>query len=402
MHYLQYVLNEGTLNITPYYDLDKTSSLHFTIDEAVEKFRHLFFNSVTLRLRSEVEIGTSLSGGLDSSSVVAAIHHLKKTGSVHKTFTASFPGFEKDETAYATTVAKQFGLQQYFVTPSAGELAAELDRFLSAHDEPVTSSSVYAQYKVYELARQQGIKVILDGQAADEILAGYSKYIQWFLQELSRKDKTQMELARVQFHQPPFNIKNKLASKFPSWAAIVLEKKAFKKQKAIPGISREFVQENISRNSLQKPIVKSLNDILYYDVFGGNLETLLKNADRNAMAHGVEVRLPFLNHALVEFVFSLPPALKLKDSFTKYVLRKSMDILLPKDIVWRKDKIGFEPPQQQWMQDSQVNEKIHEAKKLLVKNKILDAAVLTKPVTPKAAHEADNYDWRFLSAAHLM
>ena len=103
------------------------------------------------------------------------------------------------------------------------------------------------------------------------------------------------------------------------------------------------------------------------------LEELLRFADRNSMAHGREVRLPFLNHELVEFIFSLPSQLKMHDGWTKFLLRKAMDKKLPDEIVWRKDKVGFEPPQKQWMQDTTLQEYIHEAKR-----KLVNAGILTK------------------------
>ena len=399
-HYLEFTPSTDQLQVTPYFDIDKSYS-NISAGEAIEKFRNLFFNSIDKRLRSDVEIGTSLSGGLDSSSVVAAIHQLKKTTRVQKAFTASFPGFEKDETQLASSVAVKFGLQHFFTSPSEEDIAFDLEKFLSQHDEPVSSFSVYAQYKVYQLAKQHGVKVLLDGQGADEILAGYSKYTHWFLQELFASGSSQFEKEKAAFNSTAFNLKNKLAAKFPGWTAIQLEKKAIKKQKASI-FNTDFVEEHLNRSAVHKPVVKTLNDILYFDVFGGGLEELLRNADRNAMAHGIEVRLPFLQHELVQFIFALPSVLKMHNGYSKHILRQSMTDMLPPEIVWRKDKIGFEPPQHQWMQNSQLQETIHEAKKKLVDEKILSPVVLDQPVQPKTAHEEDNFDWRFLSAAHLL
>jgi asparagine synthase (glutamine-hydrolysing) len=132
------------------------------------------------------------------------------------------------------------------------------------------------------------------------------------------------------------------------------------------------------------------------------LEELLRYADRNSMAHSREVRLPFLSHQLVQFIFSLPSSFKIKDGFTKQLLRISMDEFLPPSIVWRKDKIGFEPPQKQWMQNKKVEECIHESRKKLVNKGILKKEVLQKKIRHQSAHEAENFDWRYLSAAHCM
>jgi asparagine synthase (glutamine-hydrolysing) len=120
------------------------------------------------------------------------------------------------------------------------------------------------------------------------------------------------------------------------------------------------------------------------------------------MAHGKEVRLPFLNHELVEFVFSLPSNFKIRQGWTKWILRKAMENKLPQDICWRKDKIGFEPPQKHWMQDPRVQEAIYEGKKKLVNQYILKPQALNKKIQPHDAHTADNYDWRYWMAAKLM
>lgn len=132
------------------------------------------------------------------------------------------------------------------------------------------------------------------------------------------------------------------------------------------------------------------------------LEELLRYSDRNAMAHSREVRLPFLNHELVQFIFSVPSSFKIKKGFTKYLLRISMNDYLPQSVIWRKDKVGFEPPQKQWMQDEKVEEYIRESRRKLVHQGILKQEVLQKPVRPSSAHEADSFDWRYLCAAQCL
>ena len=169
-----------------------------------------------------------------------------------------------------------------------------------------------------------------------------------------------------------------------------------------PDLNTEFVLRYANESTLHKPVIKQLEDILHYNTFTFGLEELLRYADRNSMAHSREIRLPFLQHELVEFLFSLPSTMKIKDGFTKWILRKSMNDLLPQNIVWRKDKVGYEPPQHQWMQNKKLQEMIMESKKQLVKEKVLNENVLTKKVQPKNAHEADNFDIRYLSAAAIL
>ena len=406
-HYLQLSLRDGKNEIVQYWDLDKETVSTISEDEAVEQFQQLFSTSVKRRLRSDVEVGTSLSGGLDSSSIIAASCNLQSASKSSKCFTASFPGFEKDETAFAKLVANHFQLQHFTTTPDANDFSTDLQKIIQQQEEPFQSASIYAQYKVYELARQHGIKVILDGQGADEILAGYHKYIHWFLQE----NYSSRKLQTLSFEQKAFaandisvdwSWKNKLAAKFPEIAAVQLESKAYKELKYHAGINPEYLKVQSNKKNLYKPIIKKLNDLLYFNTMQFGLEELLRYADRNSMAHGLEVRLPFLNHELVQYIFSLPSTMKMQNGFTKSILRKSMDSFLPKEIVWRTDKIGYEPPQKEWMQNKNVIEQLENAKQKLVAEKLLHKKVLSQSIEPKATHEAGNYDWRYLCAANLL
>ena len=146
-------------------------------------------------------------------------------------------------------------------------------------------------------------------------------------------------------------------------------------------IHPDFLMQHQNRESLQKPVVRTLNDILYFDTVQMGLEELLRYADRNSMAHGREVRLPFLNHQLVEFVFSLPAQFKINEGYSKWILRKSIDKLLPAEVVWQTKKTGFEPPQQQWMHNALLQDYMQEAKRSLVKQGVLLRQVLQKKST---------------------
>jgi asparagine synthase (glutamine-hydrolysing) len=149
------------------------------------------------------------------------------------------------------------------------------------------------------------------------------------------------------------------------------------------------------------PAESDLNSALFYNTFSYGLEELLRLADRNSMASSVEVRLPFLSHELIEFLFTLPPGFKIKDGWTKWLLRKIAKPILPKEIVWRKDKIGFEPPQKLWMENTNVQEAIISGKKLLVDKGILNPSFLSSKIQPHDAHAADNRDWKYWSASFL-
>ena len=410
---LKYNTSNNELVLEKYWDIDpEKQHKKITDNEAIEQFNHLFSASVKRRLRSDVTIGTSLSGGLDSSSVVATAslftdNHLPagRQGSPFNAFTAIFPGYEKDESAFSKQIADKFNLQQFTVNVSANEMMNDWSALCHQQEEPFGSASIYAQYKVYQLAKQHGIKVLLDGQGADETLAGYHKYYKWYWQELFRNRKLfrskELKAAKEIGVTEGFNFKNVIASYFPGFATVALENQYLLKAIRHEDLAKDFVKLHSKEAYYTTPDHFTLNGVLHFNTFTHGLEELLRYADRNSMAHGREVRLPFLSHELVEFIFSLPANFKIRNGWTKWLLRETMKDKLPESIVWRRDKVGFEPPQKTWMENKQVQGAIHEAKKKLVDEKVLKPEVLQKPVLPQASHAADNYDWRYFSAATL-
>jgi len=410
-HYLLYKLeenNEPYLEIKSYWDIDKeTQTNTFSLNDAKEKFIELFSVSVQRRLRSDVPIGSSLSGGLDSSAIVAMVNKLLHGKGRQQTFSAVFPGFEKDESKQIEEVVKQFKIENYQVTPTADDLINDFERLVYHQEEPFQSSSIYAQFKVYELAKQHNATVILDGQGADETMAGYTKYYHWYWQEIIashqwKEAKKEIELTRQNGQPINWSWRNYIAAFLPQVAANHLQKTYYNKQAGHPDITADFFSGNYDKSNIYKPTVTKLNDILYFNTMQFGLEELLRYADRNSMAHSREVRLPFLNHELVQFIFSVPSSYKIFEGFTKQILRLSMQDLLPESIVWRKDKIGFEPPQKQWMQHGRVEEMIRESKSKLVKQGILKAEVLQKPIRHQSAHDAGNFDMRYLCASQCL
>ncbi|MBK8522099.1 MAG: asparagine synthase (glutamine-hydrolyzing) [Chitinophagaceae bacterium] len=413
-HYLTYEPKTNQLSkITRYWSINKEMKIDMLQADAIEKFTELFTQSVKRRLRSDVALGTSLSGGLDSSTIAYTINQLQKssggTAQRLQTFSAVFPGFENDESTYIQAVSKGLNITNHQTETTAVELINDFEKLCYHQEEPFSSSGIFAQYKVFELAKKHGIKVLLDGQGADEILAGYPKYIHWFLQEVLSRHKlgaTQIERNAFRKNNQPFrwNIKNMVAAFMPSHAAMHLEKLEYRKTISHPDISEDFLKLSKHQEwvGIHKPIVTKLNDIIHFNITEMGLEELLRFADRNSMAHGVEVRLPFLNHELVEFVFSLPSHLKMHEGWTKFLLRQTMDKKLPDEIVWRKQKVGFEPPQKNWMEETALQDYMHEAKKKLANAGILTKAAVDKKIEPLAAHADKNYNWRYLCAAQII
>ncbi len=397
-----------------YWDIEKDKTIQISHQDAIERCVELFTTSVKRRLRSDVTVGTSLSGGLDSSAILATINH---PGALFNTFSAVFPGFEKDESRYikrvtdylAATQTTNGDIQSNYIEPSALGLIKDFEKLCYHQEEPFQSSSIYAQFKVFELAKKYNVKVLLDGQGADETQAGYNKYIHWYLQGITGKSKfitANREKNLLLKNEVPFKwgIKNYISAYLPALTAIYLEQDEYTKTMRQPDIEKDFIALLQGREweGIRKPVITKLNDILYYNTHTIGLEELLRFADRNSMAHGREVRLPFLSHELVEFVFSLPANFKINGGWTKWMVRKMMDKKLPDEIVWRKDKIGYEPPQHQWMHNEILQDYMQEAKRKLVSKGVLKKSVLDKKILPKAAHEDNNFDWRYLCAANII
>ncbi len=404
-------INEMHFTLSKYRDINKEHFIKISEEDAIEQLEFLLTKSVKHRLRSDVAVGSSLSGGIDSSSIAYLIQQentRNKEGNF-KTFSAVFPGFDNDESVFIKELSEKFHFQNYTITPSAEGLVNDFDKLCYHQEEPFTSSSIYAQYKVYELAATYNIKVLLDGQGADETLAGYTKYLHWYLQELTghakfnkaKKERLFFKKNNIHFK---WDIKNTIAAYLPSHTAMALEKREYNKIIDSNEINITLLN-SIKGNEwvgISKPVVTKLNDILYYNTMQHGLEELLRYADRNSMAHSTEVRLPFLNYELVKFIFSLPSSFKIKEGFTKSILRKTMQYKIPDNILWNSKKIGFETPQKSWMENKTFVEKIINAKEKLVKEKIIKPTVLQHKIKPKHAHDAENMDWRYLNLAAFL
>src|SRR6266487_2346021 len=403
-----------SIEIKCYWDIDVENQNESISDEkAIEEFREIFTTSVKRRLRSDVPLGTSLSGGLDSSSIAGTISQLLTenykpalpAGRL-QTFSAIFPGFEKNEEKYVDEVAINFSLQSFKTIISDSEIPRLFEKVIKQQDEPFDSASALPQYKVFELAKQNNVKVLLDGQGADEILAGYHKYYKWYWQELFIKRKLitseELKKAKERGVNEKFGIKNIIAALFPDFASTILEKQYLLHALKHEDLTRDFIHLQSKEAYYTTPAILSLNGVLYFNTCMHGLEELLRYADRNSMAHGREVRLPFLNHQLVEFLFLLPSHFKIRQGWTKWLLRKAMEETLPASITWRADKIGLEPPQLAWMQLSSLRDMINEAKRKMVDEKILKPEVLNKKIRPTSAYEKNNYDWKYLVSAQFL
>ncbi|MBA4180104.1 MAG: asparagine synthase (glutamine-hydrolyzing) [Anaerolinea sp.] len=321
---------------------------------AIERFRELLFDSVRLRLRSDVPVGSSLSGGLDSSSIVATINAQKSTQAVHqKTFSARFRSRQHDEGQFIKLVTYQADAEEHEVWVEPELFLAEFDELQWHQEEPIASTSPFAQWLVMKLARENGTTVLLDGQGADELLAGYDQaqgmiWAHWLRR--GRLDKVVHEVAAfarryhgfgepalfAAYYSLPGGLRDELAERYYHSSKVVSQ-----------GLHAEFAPSHVDS---PEPFPDRLRNELVRWQTVTQLPEFLRYADRNSMAFGREVRLPFLDHRIAEFCFGLPVDLLLKNAVTKVVLREAMRGIVPEAVLDRKDKLAYSPPQRQWNQ----------------------------------------------------
>ena len=321
---------------------------------AVERFRELVFDAVRLRLRSDVAVGSSLSGGLDSSSIVATIDAEKGARLVQqKTFSARFRSAAHDEGQFIKLVTYQVDAECHEVWVEPEAFVAQFERMQWHQEEPIASASPFAQWQVMELAAAHDTTVLLDGQGADEILAGYDQahgmfWAHWLRH--GRLDRVGREMAAfgkryhgfrdpalfAAYYSLPGGVRDALAEIYYRSADLVS-----------PELHREFSPAHVDTD---EPFHDRLRNELVRWQSTTQLPEFLRYADRNSMAFGREVRLPFLDHRVVEYCFGLNPQLLLSNAVTKVILREAMRGIVPDTVLDRKDKLAYAPPQRQWTQ----------------------------------------------------
>lgn len=329
---------------------------------AIQQFRHLFLDSLRIHMQSDVPVGTCLSGGLDSSSIVCAAETLRRNHQVphysHLAFgyCASDPQF--NEKPYMEAIVAATTVKMHYIDFGFDQFQENLSQILQAQDEPFGSASIVAQWFVFQHAAAEGMKVMLDGQGADETLAGYHGYFfniavkilaaKNILKFLTLRSQYQRELGSFPVSLPAA-MRLLLKRSFPR-----LQRLASSLRLASPGKRTDLLTMALNSNlsyhppvatdsGAEKPGFYSLNKQLQLDVGSLVLPSLLRYEDRNSMAHSIEARVPFLDHRLVEFLFTLPEEWKIKGITTKHILREAMKGILPEYIRTRKDKIGFRP-----------------------------------------------------------
>ncbi|TNE54213.1 MAG: asparagine synthase (glutamine-hydrolyzing) [Bacteroidetes bacterium] len=323
-HYLS--IQEGNLTIERYYDIDLKKKAASDHDEGYAlKFRELFKRGLKRRLRSDVPIGSSLSGGLDSSSVVCFVRDIIGPDANQQTFSARFTE-GRDEGQWIDQVVLKAKTKHHDIYPESQEVSQDIQKMIYHLEYPFGSFSISASWFVMKRVSEEGVKVVLDGQGADEYLAGYPVFKNYLLMQYLAQGKWRRFVRARKAYRKLYGQQYPLGKML--WAHPLLA--LIKHPRGAFYHARTFKQR------------------LKYETFH-RLQELLSNADRVSMAFGVEVRLPFLYHELVEYGFSLPDEQLYHDGTTKYVLRNAIRGIVPDAIVERKDKIGYEAPQHAWM-----------------------------------------------------
>lgn len=343
-------VGEDGFRMEQWWSLDPERRASGSADDLAHQFGELFTDAVRLRLRADVEVGSCLSGGLDSSAVVTTASKLAARG-LH-TFTCAYdegPAF--DERPYVRAVAEAAGATSHVTVPDGSDLWSVVDTLADRQGEPTAGPGVYSQWQVMRLAHEKGLKVLLDGQGGDETLAGYFRYLPSRLRDLAVAGEwgefgrlwgpvtDRLGLGTVALHtfEPflPGPLVAALRRRFGQGKDLVLSSALRKVASAAPRAHAS------SRSSLW--------DQLAFDTTVRQLPSLLRYEDRSSMAFGIETRLPFLDYRLVEFAFSLPDAVRLEGTTTKAVARRALGDRVPRSVLERRDKMGFETPTDLWL-----------------------------------------------------
>ena len=351
-HYL--VVGESGLAFVEWGRLDPSSRAAGTPADWAHEFAERFTDAVRLRLRADVEVGACLSGGLDSSAVVTtATTHL---GQPMHAFTCAYDeGPAYDERPYVRAVVEATGMRSHVIVPDGGDFWTCFDALTDLQGEPTAGSGLYSQWKVMELAHRSGIKALLDGQGGDETLAGYGRYLPTRLRDLLGAGRTGEFLELFAPVADRLGASTALALTFEPWLPAAL----------IGGLRRRFGQ---AKDRVLSPMVRAaarararqvprpptefasgLLNHLAFDTLSRMLPSLLRYEDRNSMAFSIETRLPFLDYRLVEFAFSLPDDQRLDGTTTKAILRRALADRIPRAVLDRRDKMGFETPADLWL-----------------------------------------------------
>ncbi|TRU02505.1 MAG: asparagine synthase (glutamine-hydrolyzing) [Microcystis aeruginosa Ma_AC_P_19900807_S300] len=361
--------NPDTLTLEKWWTPSIVENKQISFEAAVEKLRYLFLENIRYHLMSDVPVGVALSGGIDSSGIACAIRFLEPNMDIH-TFSFIPEGSQLSEEKWIDIVNSHIKAIPHKAFVKAGELKSDIFDLVNSQGEPFCTTSMYAQYRVFQLAKDIGIKVVLEGQGADEILAGYQGYHGQRMRSLFEQGNIRGMIKFASRWKKWHGRENKSAWK--AFIGQVIPDSTYKRVQSITAVQKipDWINQSFLRkiNINERPIrtassrkgrKRRVAEVLYDSLTNYGLPSLLRYGDRNAMRFSIENRVPFLTIPLAEFLLTLPEEFLIsQDGETKSIFRAAMRGIVPDIILDRRDKVGFEVPMGKWVYEmkKEINE----------------------------------------------
>ena len=353
-HNLIFNLQNNTYKIVQYYILTlNKEQAELSFDDALELFQDTLDEAIKLRLRSDVRVGTCLSGGMDSSYIAATAARLYNKNNEDRFMAITAKSIEKrtDESHFAKMVVDSSSLDWKLTQPSKEDFLEAVDQVIETQEEPFGSPSIVMAYFVMKKAKEEGCTVLLDGQGGDEALLGYERYYIAYINQqkgLFKKIKSAIAISK----NSKLSFKDIFLYTIYFNNASVRALRQLRRYGYIKPKYRSFVNKRL----LQKVAGsnKNIRTLQEFEITKVQMQKLLKFEDRNSMHFSIETRVPFVDYKVVELAYSLPFSYKMFEGWSKYILRKSAKDKLPDEIVWRRNKFGFEAPTKTWLSDKEM------------------------------------------------
>ena len=353
---------DGELEVRKYWDLDFTPNRNLAEEDVVERLVELLEDGVRLRLRSDVPVGTHLSGGLDSSTIAClAARQLENL----QVFTGGFRENRKyDESYYARLVAEEIGAEYHEIFPCAEDLADSFEMLIYYLDEPIAGAAVFPQYFLSKLA-SENVKVVLGGQGGDEIFCGYARYLVAYLEKAMQNaiygkapmgegvslDAIVPNLTYLRGYEPMmqnFFSEGLFGDPAERYYRLLLRTQDLEDILQMDWREGDYSTLEAFRTEFTYPRTDALIDRMLYMDIKNHLQSLLQLEDRTSMAVSLESRLPLLDHRIVELAFSAPAELRFANGRPKQIFRQAIEGIVPEPVLSRKDKMGFPVPIYEW------------------------------------------------------
>ncbi len=358
-HYARLSIDElpEKLKTVKWYSISK-KLFKGSFKDAVAEFKSLLIDSVSLRLKADVSVGTCLSGGLDSSSIVCTVNEILNGKQVQKTFSSCSEHPKFDESDFVHEVLNRTkNVEPHLFNLEHSKFLSTLPQLIYHQDEPFLSPSVFAEWSVFQKVSENNVKVTLDGHGADEQLCGYHTFFGPLLFSLFKRGmwirlvSEMIALKKLHGYGLMYSIPKIVRGILPDKLNQLLFKITNRPTKDVDWIDLDVLQaDNMNEDAI--PDVFDVNQLSLQQMTLHSLPKQLRWCDRDSMAFSVESRAPFIDYRVVEFLASLPTSFKLEGGITKKVLREAMDSYLPPRVKNRIDKMGFVTPAEIWVKES--------------------------------------------------